>query len=95
MILGFVLYASEQHLAALKPGTEEFKAATAAMNVNTSLFQIPFRGFLTSLNATMFSLIAFYIVSAAYRAFRVRSVEAGVMMITAAIIMLGSSRSAR
>ena len=37
----------------------------------------------------MFSLIAFYIVSAAYRAFRVRSAEAGLMMGTAAIIMLG------
>jgi hypothetical protein len=36
----------------------------------------------------MFSLIAFYIVSAAYRAFRIKSLEAGLMMAAAAIIML-------
>ena len=56
--------------------------------VSTQMFGILFKGFYTSLDATMFSLIAFYIVSAAYRAFRVRSAESALMMITAAIIML-------
>ncbi len=60
----------------------------AATNVAGSLYGILFRGFLTSLDATMFSLIAFYIVSAAYRAFRIRSTEAALMMAAAAIIML-------
>ncbi|MDH7600956.1 MAG: hypothetical protein QHI38_02285 [Armatimonadota bacterium] len=53
-----------------------------------SIFTVLFSGFLTSLDATMFSLIAFYIVSAAYRAFRVKSLEAALMMAAAAIIML-------
>ena len=53
-----------------------------------NVFTILFNGFLTSLDATMFSLIAFYIVSAAYRAFRIRSLEAALMMAAAAIIML-------
>lgn len=54
-------------------------------NLNTLLFD----GALQSLDATMFSIIAFYIVSAAYRAFRVRSVEATLLLCTAIVVMLG------
>lgn len=57
--------------------------------VSTQLFAILFNGFVQNLDATMFSLVAFYIVSAAYRAFRVRSAEAALMMVTAGVIMLG------
>ena len=53
------------------------------------LFEILFNGFMNSLQATTFSLIAFYIVSAAYRAFRIRNSESVLMMVTAVIIMLG------
>ena len=39
--------------------------------------------------ATVFSLLAFYIASAAYRAFRVRTIDATIMLITAMILMMG------
>lgn len=47
-----------------------------------------FAGTLQQMEAAMFSIIAFFIFSAAYRAFRIRSVEATVLLATALIVML-------
>ncbi len=52
-------------------------------------FSILFDFTLVQLDAAMFSLIAFYIFSAAYRAFRIRSVEASILMFTAMVVMIG------
>lgn len=52
-------------------------------------FQVLFKGLLTPLQSTTFALLGFFIVSAAYRAFRIRSVEAGLMTVVAFVVMLG------
>jgi len=53
------------------------------------VYTLLFDGLYRNLESTMFSILAFYIVSAAYRAFRVRTGEAGVLMVVAIILMLG------
>lgn len=50
-------------------------------------FDLLFDGLFQQMEAAMFSIVAFYILSAAYRAFRARSVEATILLVTALIVM--------
>lgn len=58
-------------------------------DVGTTGFQI-FMYVYTPLSATMFALVAFYIASAAFRAFRAKNVESVLLILSAIFVMIGS-----
>jgi hypothetical protein len=62
--------------------------AASGVRLSTGVYDTLFYGALAALGATMFSLVAFYIVSAAYRAFRMRTTESALMMLAAFLVML-------
>ncbi len=55
------------------------------------VFNFLFLGGYTNLDSATFSLIAFFIASASYRAFRIRSWESTLLMLAALIVMLGAT----
>ena len=54
-----------------------------------SVFERIYDRMYVPLQATMFALLAFYIASAAFRSFRIRTLEASLLAIAAIIVMIG------
>lgn len=54
-----------------------------------TVFNWLFKYLFTPMSATMFALLAFFVASASYRAFRIRNFEATLLLLSGIIIMLG------
>jgi len=54
-----------------------------------SVFVWIFDNMQVPMQSTVFALLAFFVASAAYRGFRLRNLEAGILLTTALVIMLG------
>jgi hypothetical protein len=55
----------------------------------SELFSWVYNELYVHMDMTIFSLLAFFIASAAYRAFRLRSLEASVLLIVGSLMLLG------
>ena len=86
----FTQGAAEQAIIA-SGSTETVKAVEWGAHISTEggLFKWMFDYIFTPLSATMFALLAFYVASASYRAFRARNFEATLLLLAGIIIMLG------
>jgi hypothetical protein len=93
VIEGYVLGATPTGLT-VRMGPElevqELPHASVASFVEPSLKMWLFNKVFSPLQSTMFSLLAFYVASAAFRAFRARSVEASLLLGAGVIVLLGA-----
>lgn len=86
-IVMFVAFATMLTFGILKlrapkpPGGEAYTGAAA-------LFDYVVLGIMVHMNSTIYSFLAFFVTSAALRAFRVRGLESAVMMASAVIVLL-------
>ncbi len=87
-----------QKVAKLREGWENSVVLLAGIVVmavaglgyeDSRFYRSLFRDVLNSFDAAMFATLAFFIISAAYRAFRVKSAEATLLMLAALVVMLG------
>jgi hypothetical protein len=78
-----------QDAAKLASSYSIIKRSHDAHSTSQKVYDFLFDGLFNQLGSAMFALLGVYIAAAAYRAFRVRTIESGLMMTAAVIVMLG------
>jgi len=83
-IAGFIIMLAAGLLKLFNPG-----GITADVAAPGSMFQIMYDWIFNPLGATMYALLAFYVASASYRAFRAKNRDATILLVASFIILLG------
>jgi len=84
---------AEEFITPIKPFITEYSTNAypwgAHLQTKGSLFSWMYFQIYAPLSATMFALLAFFVASASYRAFRIRNFEATLLLVAGIILMLG------
>ena len=80
----FLIFLAVMIVCALKGQTDEAKGT-----IWKTSFDFLFNAIQAPMGSAVFSMITFYMISAAYRSFKVRSLEAGFLMAAAIVCMVG------
>ncbi len=83
---GFILMLTAGLLKIGNPGD-----IATSVNTEGMLFESIYRSVFVPLGATMYALLAFFVASASYRAFRAKNREATILLVAAFIILMGST----
>ena len=84
-----LLLAFGQDAARLSSAYSVLTQSTRSRATINKLYDFLFDGLFNQLGSAMFALLGVYIAAAAYRAFRVRTLESALMMTAAVVVMLG------
>lgn len=76
-------------------GTVLFGGLTSAQGYRAPLVRTVFDYIQTPLQASLYSLLAFYMASAGYRAFRARNLETFLLVVACLVVLLGQAPLAR
>lgn len=83
-LLGFFVMMAAGLFKLWNPG-----GISADVAATGSLFQLMYDWIFNPLGATMYALLAFFVASASYRAFRAKNIDATILLVAAFIILLG------
>lgn len=87
LLTGLLVMGTFGILSACRVGP--FQGILTAPDGSMTPFYWVTRNMFNPLQAAMFSLLAFYVASAAFRAFRVRNLDASILIVAAFLVMLG------